>query len=121
MEQIHGLLVVKLLLLLAAANGTPVLTRWFVKDWANASLDGSRLADGRPLFGPSKTIRGLVCAIAAQLLSRRCSVFRRSSALLSVQPQCWATLYPVLLSVAWDFPPVPWRLGWIKFQNRFFR
>lgn len=69
MEQIHGLLVVKLLLLLAAANGTPVLTRWFVKDWANASLDGGRrLADGRPLFGPSKTIRGLVCAIAATAL-----------------------------------------------------
>ncbi|MGZ5927751.1 MAG: CDP-archaeol synthase [Rhizomicrobium sp.] len=69
MGHIHGLLVVKLLLLLAAANGTPVLTRWIVKDWANASLDGGRrLADGRPLFGPSKTIRGLVCAIAATAL-----------------------------------------------------
>lgn len=69
MEHIHGLVIVKLLLLLAAANGTPVLTRWIVKDWAGASLDGGRrLVDGRPLFGPSKTIRGLVCAIAATAL-----------------------------------------------------
>ena len=69
MEHIHGLLIAKLLLLLAAANGTPVLVRRILKDWAAAPLDGGRrLADGRPLFGPSKTIRGLVCAIAATAL-----------------------------------------------------
>lgn len=70
MEHIHGLVIAKLLLLLAAANGTPVLTRWLMKDWAGAPLDGGRrMADGRPLFGPSKTIRGLICALAATTLA----------------------------------------------------
>lgn len=69
MEHIHGLLIAKLLLLLAAANGAPVLVRRILKDWADDPLDGGRrLADGRPLLGPSKTIRGLVCAIAATAL-----------------------------------------------------
>jgi len=66
MEQIHGLVIAKLLLLLAAANGTPVLVRWMLKDRASAPLDGGwQLADGRPLLGSSKTIRGLICAIVA--------------------------------------------------------
>lgn len=70
MEHIHGLVIAKLLLLLAAANGTPVLVRWILKDWAGAPLDGGwRMADGRPLLGPSKTIRGLVCAIAVTALA----------------------------------------------------
>ena len=55
----------RLLLLLAVANTTPIVaknvfgTRW------NAPLDGGwRFVDGRPLLGPSKTVRGLVAAMA---------------------------------------------------------
>lgn len=55
----------RLLLLLAVANTTPIVaknvfgTRW------NAPLDaGWRFVDGRPLLGPSKTVRGLVAAMA---------------------------------------------------------
>ncbi|MDO9217027.1 MAG: CDP-archaeol synthase [Lacisediminimonas sp.] len=55
----------RLLLLLAVANGAPVVaknvfgTRW------NAPLDGGwRFVDGRPLLGPSKTVRGFVAAVA---------------------------------------------------------
>jgi CDP-2,3-bis-(O-geranylgeranyl)-sn-glycerol synthase len=70
MEHIHGLVIVKLLVLLATANGTPVLARWILKDWADAPLDGGwRLSDGRPVLGTSKTIRGLVCAIVATALA----------------------------------------------------
>lgn len=69
MEHIHGLVIAKLLLLLAAANGTPVLVRWILRDRADAPLDGGwHMADGRPLLGPSKTIRGLICAIVATTL-----------------------------------------------------
>lgn len=59
------LLVLKLLALLAVANGTPL----FAKKLLGASLaypvDGGRLfVDGRRLFGASKTIRGTILAVA---------------------------------------------------------
>jgi CDP-2,3-bis-(O-geranylgeranyl)-sn-glycerol synthase len=55
---------IKILLLLAAANGAPVLAKKILgQRWARP-LDGRRqLADGQPLFGSSKTIRGIVLAV----------------------------------------------------------
>ncbi len=60
---------VRLLLLLAAANGAPLLAkRLFGTRWS-APLDGGyRFFDGRPLLGPSKTVRGLVAAVATSTL-----------------------------------------------------
>ncbi|MFZ2387672.1 MAG: CDP-archaeol synthase [Polaromonas sp.] len=56
---------VRLLLLLAVANSAPIVaTKGFGTRW-NAPLDaGWRFVDGRPLLGPSKTVRGLVAAVA---------------------------------------------------------
>ncbi|MFZ2387012.1 MAG: CDP-archaeol synthase [Polaromonas sp.] len=61
---------VRLLLLLAVANSAPIVaknafgTRW------NAPLDaGWHFVDGRPLLGPSKTVRGLVAAVAGTALA----------------------------------------------------
>ena len=60
----HVLLLGKVLVLLGVANGTPIFaTRLFGKRFG-APLDGAlKLADGRPLFGPSKTVRGLVLSL----------------------------------------------------------
>ena len=53
------------LLLLAVANGAPVLATKLLGERFNAPLDGGlRLPDGRPLFGASKTIRGLILSVA---------------------------------------------------------
>lgn len=58
---LHGLI---FLILLAAANATPVLVRLALKTrWAYPLDGGACLSDGRPIFGPSKTIRGIVSAI----------------------------------------------------------
>jgi CDP-archaeol synthase len=56
----------RLLLLLATANTAPIAaTRLFGARWA-APLDGGlHFVDGRPLLGPSKTVRGLVAAVIA--------------------------------------------------------
>jgi len=56
----------QLLLLIIIANGTPVMAaRLFGSRYA-WPLDGNRcLRDGRPLFGKSKTWRGILCAIVA--------------------------------------------------------
>lgn len=50
-----------LLVLLALANGTPVLAqRLFRERWARPVDGGRRGPDGQPLLGPSKTWRGLL-------------------------------------------------------------
>ncbi len=66
----HFLTVLEMLALLVAANGTPVLAKWILGRRGAAPLDGGkRLRDGRPLFGESKTFRGLLLAIAATALT----------------------------------------------------
>jgi CDP-2,3-bis-(O-geranylgeranyl)-sn-glycerol synthase len=64
------ILVLKLLVLLAVANGAPVLAKRLLGDRLARPLDGGAIfIDGRPLFGPSKTIRGIVLALAATPLA----------------------------------------------------
>jgi CDP-archaeol synthase len=52
------------MVLLALANGTPVIGKKIFEQSFAFPLDaGLRFFDGRPLFGPSKTIRGIVLSI----------------------------------------------------------
>lgn len=60
----NTLLIMQLLLLLMVANGAPVLARRLMGRVLDMPVDhGYRLVDGQPLFGPSKTWRGLVLAV----------------------------------------------------------
>jgi CDP-2,3-bis-(O-geranylgeranyl)-sn-glycerol synthase len=62
----HILVSLKLLILLAVANGAPVIAKRVLGDRLAWPLDGdARLIDGRPLFGASKTVRGVVLAVLA--------------------------------------------------------
>lgn len=59
-----------MLLLLMIANGSPVALALVLKDRFKRPLDGNlRLPDGHPLFGPSKTLRGIAAAILATALA----------------------------------------------------
>ncbi|MFZ1070733.1 MAG: CDP-archaeol synthase [Methyloceanibacter sp.] len=59
-------LVLELLILLTVANGTPVVAKRLFGSAFAQPLDGGALfADGRPWFGPSNTIRGVVLATLA--------------------------------------------------------
>ena len=59
-------LLLGILLLLGVANGSPVLAATLLKERFNLPLDGGRkLPDGQPLFGSSKTIRGLLVSICS--------------------------------------------------------
>ncbi len=63
-------LILKFVILLAVANGTPVLAKKLFGDFLAYPLDGGRtLADGHPLFGSSKTIRGLLIGVIATTLA----------------------------------------------------
>lgn len=56
----------QLLLLIIIANGAPVLVRLLLGDKFNTAIDGGIvLADNFPLFGASKTWRGVFAAILA--------------------------------------------------------
>jgi len=58
------LVVSQLLVLLGLANGTPVVVKKILGDRFSYPLDGNlRFVDGRPLFGRSKTVRGVALAI----------------------------------------------------------
>ena len=58
------LVILKLLALLIIANGVPVIARRLLGDRLSFSLDGhARFIDGRPLLGPSKTVRGLMLSV----------------------------------------------------------
>ena len=59
-------LIFKFVLLLAIANGTPVTAERLLGRFLSYPLDaGMTFVDGRPLFGSSKTVRGIVVAVMA--------------------------------------------------------
>jgi CDP-2,3-bis-(O-geranylgeranyl)-sn-glycerol synthase len=62
----HISAILQILVLLTLANGAPVVAKKMLGDRCNGPLDfGVMFVDGRPLFGRSKTIRGIVVAILA--------------------------------------------------------
>jgi hypothetical protein len=62
----QGSLLLQLLILLLVANGTAVLAKKLFGDAFARPLDGGALfADGQPVFGPSKTIRGILASVFA--------------------------------------------------------
>lgn len=65
-DLLHPAGATELLILLAVANGTPVFAKRMLGQRLAWPLDGgSSFLDGRPLFGASKTVRGVLLAILA--------------------------------------------------------
>jgi hypothetical protein len=63
------MLEIELILLLMTANGAPIILRWLLGARYTWPLDGGLLlADGRPLFGASKTLLGLIAALLCATL-----------------------------------------------------
>ena len=61
--------VVKVVLFLLWVNFLPPLANLILKESFNQPLDGNRvLFDGRPLFGPHKTIRGVLASVLGSLV-----------------------------------------------------
>jgi CDP-2,3-bis-(O-geranylgeranyl)-sn-glycerol synthase len=61
---VHPWLILQLLILLMLANGAPVAGKKLLGQRLAYPLhSGAEFVDGRPLFGRSKTIRGVVLAV----------------------------------------------------------
>jgi len=62
----HGLAILQMMVLLALANGAPLIAKKICGSRFAFPLDfGITFFDGRPLFGPSKTLRGVGLAVLA--------------------------------------------------------
>lgn len=60
----HYAVVLQLLVLLALANGAPIIAKWIFGARFARPLDGNlKFIDGRPLFGATKTIRGIMVSL----------------------------------------------------------
>src|SRR5712664_3439518 len=58
--------ILEMLLLLMLANGAPVIAKKLLENRFSYPMDArARFVDGNRLFGPSKTIRGIVLAVVA--------------------------------------------------------
>lgn len=63
---VNPLIVAQLLILVILANGAPVIAKKLLGGRFAQPLDGdARFFDGRPLFGRSKTLRGILVALIA--------------------------------------------------------
>jgi CDP-2,3-bis-(O-geranylgeranyl)-sn-glycerol synthase len=83
-------LAVQLLLLLAVANTAPIAAkRWLGARWSRPLDGGLRFVDGRPLLGPSKTVRGVLASVVATTLA---------AALLGLPAQAGATIGAVAMA-----------------------
>ncbi|QEL27175.1 CDP-archaeol synthase (plasmid) [Bosea sp. F3-2] len=61
---------IRVLLLLAAANGAPVVARKLLGNRFGTPIDlDFKLPDGKAILGPGKTIRGLLVAVIATMLA----------------------------------------------------
>ncbi len=70
MSSIQPLVILQLTLLLAAANGAPVIATKLFGGVFSLPLDGGvGFVDGKPLFGKSKTVRGIALAVLLTAIS----------------------------------------------------
>jgi hypothetical protein len=65
----HFVALAQMLILLSLANGSPLIAKRILGEIFAIPLDGNvQFVDGRPLFGPSKTIRGIVVSLLVTAL-----------------------------------------------------
>jgi CDP-archaeol synthase len=61
--------IMRLILLVIVANGTPVIAKKFLGNRFSYPVDsGVRCHDGQPLFGASKTVRGILLSVLASMV-----------------------------------------------------
>ena len=66
----HPVVDLQLLTMLMLANGTPVIAKKMLGGQYSYPLDGNlTFADGRPVFGRSKTIRGILLSVLVTTVS----------------------------------------------------
>lgn len=112
MGTIDLILIGKVLLLLTMANGAPVIGKRILGDKMAFPIDsGLILRDGQPLFGNSKTIRGIVLALfATTILAPLVGLEFRSGAMLAALAMA-GDLFSSFLKRRLKIPPSSMAIG----------
>jgi CDP-archaeol synthase len=100
------IVVAKLIVLLSVANGGPVLAKQIFGRWFSQSIDGGLpFWDGRPLFGPAKTIRGAVVSVVLTTLAAPLMGLSFATGALVGGMAMVGDLLSSFLKRRWDFKP----------------
>ena len=72
----HYVAVAQALVLVALANGSPIIAARIFGRTFSRPLDGNaKFVDGRPLLGTSKTVRGIIVSLLVTALALSCTIF----------------------------------------------
>src|ERR1051325_6292182 len=108
----HPVLIAKLIILLSVANGTPVvLKRAFGKRWSQPIDGGLVLPDGQRLFGPSKTIRGVLGSIAVTAVTAPALDLEPAVGALAGVAAIVGDLFSSFVKRRWGFAPSTQAMG----------
>jgi CDP-2,3-bis-(O-geranylgeranyl)-sn-glycerol synthase len=92
--------ILEVVILLMLANGVPVIAKKLLDNRFSYPLDAHfRFVDGNRLFGPSKTIRGIVLAVLATAAGATVMGSTGCSVLSWAAPRCLGTCFRALSSV----------------------
>ena len=112
------LAIAQLLALLVVANGTPIIAAKIFGKFLALPIDGGRaFVDGKPLFGSSKTLRGLVLSIVVTSVFAPLIGLDWRLGTLVATLAILATFSPVLPNAGWVWLQATGPSGSIKFPN----
>ena len=118
MPHVQPFLVAQLLALLILVNGTPVIAaKIFGTVFAHPLDGGTTLADGQPLFGRSKTIRGVVLSIVATTLGAPWIGLDWTIGLLVSVTTMIGDLFSSFAKRRIIWPLAAWRSAWIRSRS----
>jgi CDP-diglyceride synthetase len=108
----HLVLLAKLLMLLTVANGIPVIAKRLLNKYCDWPVDGgATFIDGRPLFGQSKTVRGIILSIVcASLCAPLLALEWRVGAVIGIMAMA-GDLFSSFLKRRMDLAPSSQALG----------
>ena len=108
----HLIQLTKILALVALANGAPLAARKLLGARFALPIDGGRkFLDGRPLFGPSKTVRGVVAAIVITTLCAPLIGLEMSVGAIAAAAAMAGDLLSSFLKRRLNFPPSSQAIG----------
>ncbi len=108
----HLIPLAKILLLSALANGTPLAAKKIFGSRFSHPVDGGKtFVDGRPLLGPSKTIRGVVASIVVTTACAPLIGLDISVGAIAAVAAMAGDLFSSFLKRRLDFPPSSQAIG----------
>src|SRR5438445_1905375 len=119
MQLLH---ILQLLVLMTLANGTPIVAKKIFGPRFSFPLDaGTIFFDGRPLFGPSKTIRGILISVLITTASAPLIGLDLTIGAIVAGAAMAGDLFSSFVKRRLNSPRAARRSGSIRFPNPYFQ